>query len=159
MPILQHLGVQPHEAILVGNEDEDMYAGVNNRLLLVRPEWYLGEHEYGFKVSSISELARFCELFGLRQHPIFWGVEDGKLHVRSMGPFSTTANPDFAMFSADARAVAKYDAGERQFWFLMILSSLYFSGLMHQVDFMTPLPPRRPSVCAEASNSIRCTSM
>jgi hypothetical protein len=154
MPIFQHLGVQPHEAILVGNDDEDMYAGVNNRLLLVRPEWYLGEHEYGFKVSSISELARFCELFGLRQHPIFWGVDDGNLHVRSMGPFSTTANPDFAMFSADARAVAKYDAGERQFWFLMILSSLYFSGLMHQVDFMTPFPGHNPNSISEVRKGL-----
>lgn len=73
--------MQPHETILVGNDDEDMYAGVNTRLLLVRPEWYPGEHEYGFKVSSIGELARFCELFGLRQHPIFWAVDDGNLHV------------------------------------------------------------------------------
>ena len=148
-PILQHLGVHPWETILVGNDDEDMYAGVNNGLLLVRPEWYPGEHEYGFKVSSISELARFCELFGLRQHPIFWVVDDGKLQVRSMGPFSTTANPDFAMFSADARAVAKYDGGERQFWFLMILSSLYFSGLMHQVDFIAAFPGHNPKSISE----------
>ena len=44
-PILQHLGVQPHETILVGNEEEDMLAGVNNKLLLVRPEWYPGAHD------------------------------------------------------------------------------------------------------------------
>jgi hypothetical protein len=153
-PILQRLGVQPHETILVGNDDEDMYAGVNNGLLLVRPEWYPGEHEYGFKVSSISELTRFCELFGLRQHPIFWSVDDGNVHVRSMGPFSTTANPDFAMFSSDARAAAKYNAGERQFWFLMILSSLYFSGLMHQVDFVAAFPGHDPHSISEVRKGL-----
>ena len=142
-PILQNLGVQPHETILVGNDEEDMLAGVNNGLLLVRPEWYPGNHEYGFEVGSISELARFCELFGLRQHPIFWSVDDGNLYVRSMGPFSTRI-PDFAIFGADARDAAKYDAGERQFWFLMIVSSLYFSGLMHQVDFITAFPGHNP---------------
>jgi hypothetical protein len=41
-----------------------MLAGVNNKLLLLRPEWYPGEHEYGFPVSSIDDLAQFCELFG-----------------------------------------------------------------------------------------------
>jgi hypothetical protein len=135
-PILKRLGVELNETILVGNEASDMRAGVNNKLMLVRPEWYPGAHEYGFTVRSLGELAQFCELFGLRQHPIFWSVDDGNLQVRTMGPFSTRI-PDFAIFGADARDAAKYDAGERQFWFLMIVSSLYFAGLMDQVDFIT----------------------
>jgi hypothetical protein len=142
-PILKGLGVEPHETILVGNNTEDMLAGVNNKLLLVRPEWYPGSHEYGFTVRSIGELAQFCELFGLRKHPIFWSVDDGNLQVRSMGPFSTRI-PDFAIFGADARDAAKYDAGERQFWFLMIVSSLYFSGLMQQIDFVAAFPGHNP---------------
>jgi hypothetical protein len=43
--ILQEIGVQPYEVILVGNDKEDMLAGVNNNLLLLRPEWYPGETE------------------------------------------------------------------------------------------------------------------
>jgi hypothetical protein len=36
--------------------------------------------------------------------------------------------------------VAKYDGGEQQFWFLMILSSPYIPSLMHRVDFITTFP-------------------
>lgn len=146
-PILTRLGVQRHETILVGNEESDMQAGVNNKLLLVRPKWYPGEHEYGFSVDTMSELAQFCELFGLRQHPIFWSIDKVDLQVRSMGPYSTYV-PDFAIFGADARSVAKQGVGERQFWFWMIVSSLYFSGLMHQVNYISALPGHDP-----ASNS------
>jgi hypothetical protein len=143
-PILTRLGVEPHEAILVGNEREDMLAGVNNKLLLVRPEWYTGTHEYGFEVASLGELSRFCELFGLRRHPVFWSIDHHNLQVRSMGPFSTFI-PGFAIFGSDARNVAKHGFGERQFWFLMIVSSLYFSGLMHQIDYLCPFPGHDPS--------------
>lgn len=134
-PILKQLGVESHEVILVGNDTEDMLAGVNNKLLLVRPEWYPGEHEYGFVVGSISELAQFCQLFGLRQQPIFWSIDRKALQIRSMGPYSTY-RPDFAIFGSDARNVAKHGFGERQFWFWMIVSSLYFSGLMDKVNFI-----------------------
>jgi hypothetical protein len=144
MPILQRLGVQRHEAVLVGNEREDMLAGVNNRLLLVRPEWYPGDHDYGFEVESISELTQFCQLFGLRQHPIFWAIDKDTLQVHSMGPYSTYI-PDFAAFGADARSVAKQGTGYRQFWFWMIVSSLYFSGIIHRVDFICSFPGHDPS--------------
>jgi hypothetical protein len=144
-PILKQLAVEPHEVILVGNDREDMLAGVNNKLLLLRPEWYPGEHEYGFFVSSIDDLAQFCELFGLRQHPIFWSIDWKDLQVRSMGPFSTMRRPDFTIFGSDARNVAKHGVGERRFWFLMIVSSLYFSGLLRDVDYLCPFPGHNPS--------------
>ncbi|HLG44728.1 MAG TPA: phosphoribosyltransferase [Reyranella sp.] len=143
-PILNQLGVGLHETVLVGNDTSDMQAGVNNKLLLIRPEWYPGAHAYGFPVTTVSELAQFCEIFGLRQHPIYWSIDQGDLQVRSMGPYSTF-RPDFAVFGADARNVAKHGIGERQFWFWMMVSSLYFSGLMHQVDFICPFPGHDPS--------------
>ena len=142
--ILQEIGVQPYEVILVGNDREDMLAGVNNNLLLLRPEWYPGETEYGFLVDSVSDMAQFCELFGLRQHPIFWSVDWKDVQVRSMGPFSTMRRPDFAIFGSDARNVAKFGAGNRRFWFLMIVSSLYFSGLLRDVHYLCPFPGHDP---------------
>jgi hypothetical protein len=88
-PILTETGAQRHETIHVGSYDTDMQAAVNNGLLLLRPAWYGNEMPYGFPVESISELARFCEVFALRQHPIYWSINKGPLQVRSMGPFST----------------------------------------------------------------------
>jgi hypothetical protein len=143
-PILKLLGVEPHETILVGNEVSDMQAGVNNKLLLVRPEWYPGEHEYGFLASSISDLTQMCELFAVRQHPIFWSIDRNNLQVRSMGPYSTVRRPAFAIFGSDARNVAKFGVGNRRFWFLMIVSSLYFSGLLSDVHYLCPFPGHDP---------------
>jgi len=85
-PILSATGAALHETILVGSKQEDMLAGVNNGLLLVRPAWYGDDMEYGFRVSSIGQLTRFCEVFALRQHPIYWSIDSGNLQVRSMGP-------------------------------------------------------------------------
>ncbi len=143
-PILTELDVARHETLLVGSQDPDMQAGVNNQLLLVRPAWYGTEMSYGFPVESIDELARFCEIFALRQHPIYWSIDEDALQVRSMGPFSTILN-DFAEFGSSARATAKESRGDPEFWFFAVVSALYFSGLVHQVDYICPFPGHNPS--------------
>jgi hypothetical protein len=61
-----------------------------------------------------------------------------------MGPFSTMRRPDFAIFGSDARNVAKFGARNRRFWFLMIVSSLYFSGLLRDVHYLCPFPGHDP---------------
>jgi hypothetical protein len=148
-PILQREGVARHEVFLVGNEESDMRAGVTNKLLLICPGWYPSELQYGFSVDSIAELAQFCEVFGLRQHPTYWSIDAGSLHMRAMGPYSTI-KPEFANFGADARDAAKQGGGEPRFWFLMVVSSLYFSGLMHEVDYICAFPGHNPAVSGSA---------
>jgi hypothetical protein len=143
-PIFAELGIERHEAILVGSKTVDMQAGVNNRLLLVRPAWYGDEMDYGFRVETIGLLARFCEIFGLRQHPIYWSIDNGALQVRSMGPFSTYFE-EFAEFGADARRVAKENRGDPNFWFLAVVSALYFSGIVHDVNYICPFPGHNPA--------------
>jgi hypothetical protein len=146
-PILAETGAQRHETILIGSQTADMQAGVNNGLLLVRPAWYGDNIDYGFRVASIGELARFCEVFALRQHPIHWSIDNGKLQVWSMGPFSTYFE-EFAQFGADARRVAKENKGDPQFWFYAVVSSLYFSGIAHGVDYICPFPGHNPAAIA-----------
>ncbi len=121
-----------------------MLAGVNNKLLLVRPAWYGDNIEYGFRVASIGKLARFCEIFALRQHPIYWSIDSRNLQVRSMGPFSTMVER-FSQFGASARRAAKENAGEREFWFLAVVSALYFSGIVHEVDCICRFPGHNPA--------------
>ncbi|WP_431099012.1 hypothetical protein [Polaromonas aquatica] len=140
-PILAQFNVQRHETILIGARDEDLRAGVNNKLFLLRPSWYGGNLEYGFELKSISELERFCSLFGTRQHPFYWNVSDphADLQVSALGPFSTYIE-QYASFSEDARRAAKFDAGTLEFWHQLIVSTLYFSGIMHKVDYITVYP-------------------
>jgi hypoxanthine phosphoribosyltransferase len=143
-PILAETGIRRHETILVGSYDTDMQAAVNNRLLLLRPAWYGNEMPYGFPVNSISELAQFCEIFALRQHPIYWSINSGSLQVRSMGPFSTFFQ-ELAEYGADARKVAKENRGDPNFWFYAVVSALYFSGILHEVDYICTFPGHDPS--------------
>ena len=152
-PILKDASVERHESILVGNEDTDLRAGVNNKLLLIRPEWYPSELGYGFSVESFSELIQFCELFALRKHPIYWSIDQKNLHVRAMGPFSTII-PDFTAFGEDAKSASKRGGGEPRFWFLMVISTLYFSGMMHEADFICRFPGHNPTMPTPASKAL-----
>ena len=143
-PILSATGAALNETILVGSKQEDMLAGVNNGLLLVRPAWYGDDMEYGFRVSSIGQLAQFCEIFALRQHPIYWSINSGSLQARSMAPFSTYFE-EFAKYGANARQVAKENKGDPKFWFFAVVSTIYFSGIVHGVDFICPFPGHIPA--------------
>jgi hypothetical protein len=138
-PVLAHFGVSPSETILVGNGDEDVMAGVNNQLLLVRPAWYPTVSEYGFKVTSIAELERFCTIFGLRAHPIYWSVNDAGVRAYAMGPYSTKIK-EYAGFGADAFRAAKFEQGTLEFWHRLVVSSLYFSGLIFEVKYIASYP-------------------
>jgi predicted amidophosphoribosyltransferase len=143
-PVLSATGAALNETILVGSKKEDMLAGVNNGLLLVRPAWYGEDMEYGFRVRSIGELGRFCEVFALREHPIYWAINSGNLHALSMGPFSTYF-AEFAEYGSDARQVAKENKGNHDFWFFAVVSTLYFSGIVHGADFICPFPGHNPA--------------
>lgn len=140
-PILQKFGVKLEETVLVGARDEDLQAGVNNKLLLLRPAWYGGNLSYGFELKSIEELGRFCLLFGTRAHPFYWQVNDAAqgLQVNALGPFSTIIQA-FAKFGEDAKNAAKYETGTLAFWHQLITSTLYFSGLIHKVSLITVYP-------------------
>lgn len=143
MPVLQQYKVEPYETALVGGSDEDMIAGVQNRLLLLRPDWYGKQTDYGFPVATIGELARFCFVFGLRRYPIFWRIKDETLDVSVAGPFSTF-KAAYQMFGEDARAFAKGGQGRPDFWFNFAVSSLYFSGLLQGVDYLCSYPGHSP---------------
>ena len=138
-PILTKYAVTRSETILVGTNDEDLRAGVNNKLLLVRPDWYGANSEYGFSVKSIAELERFCTIFGFRQHPIYWSITDGPLRMDAMGPYSTKIQA-YAGFGIDALHAAKYEQGSLEFWHRLVVSSLYFSGLIANVDYIASYP-------------------
>jgi hypoxanthine phosphoribosyltransferase len=143
-PLLDKYGVARHETILVGSSQNDLRAGVNNRLLLIRTDWYGQQLDYGFPVNSVSELARFLFVFALRKHPIFWQVRTGSgVDISAAGPFSTFIQ-NYAVFGGDARAFAKAGSGHPDFWFLFTVSSVYFSGLLDGVDYIATYPSHDP---------------
>ena len=120
-------GVEPHEVILVGNDKEDMLAGGHNKLLFFGPNGIRASMNMAFEVRSISELAQFCELFGLRQHPIFWAIDREFFRSAAWGR-SRPCAPRFCSLRQRCSQCSQAGVGAPRFWFLMIVSSLYFSG-------------------------------
>ena len=154
--ILAAHGVNSYETILLGGTEEDMLAGVNNRLLHVRSDWY-GQHtDYGFKVASVAELARFCFVFALRAHPIFWQINDGTLNASAAGPFSTIVEA-YAPFGHDSKSAAKVGAGHPEFWFYLAVSSLYFSGLLAEVNYICSYPGHNSKSKPIKTNGLEAT--
>lgn len=144
-PILALYGVNTYETVLVGSNDKDMRAGVNNNLLLIRTDWYGQQVEYGFPVVSVGDLARFFFVFALRQHPIFWQLRTASgVDVSAAGPYSTMYQ-EYAVFGGDARDFAKAGSGHPDFWFLFTVSSVYFSGLLEGVDYIASYPSHNPA--------------
>ncbi|MDO9278631.1 MAG: hypothetical protein Q7U05_08745 [Polaromonas sp.] len=153
--VLEKFGVKLEETVLVGARTEDMQAGVNNKLLLLRPAWYGGDLQYGFKLESILELERFCTLFGTRIHSFYWRIDDASRDYRmyALGPFSTYIQ-SFAKFGEDAVQAAKYEAGTLKFWDQLIISTLYFSGIIHQVDYITVYPGHSATIKEKAFHEV-----
>lgn len=139
LPILAKYGVAVHETVLVGGMNDDMIAGVNSGLLLIRPNWYGVHTDYGFPVDTVSELRRFLLLFALRQHPIFWRINAHSVDASAGGPFSTMIAA-YADFGDAAKMAAKHGTGRKDFWFYFIVASLYFGGLVHDVDCICSYP-------------------
>ncbi|EZP42940.1 adenine phosphoribosyltransferase [Stenotrophomonas sp. RIT309] len=162
--ILKTHAAKRSETLFLGGGEGDMIAGVNNRLLHIRSDWYGQTSDHGFQVQSVEELRRFCLLFGLRKHNLFWRVQHGSLDVATAGPFSTIKEA-YAHFGYDAREAAKFGAGHPDFWFYITIASLYFSGLMEDVDYICSFPghkagqknPSADSMEAILARMGRCT--
>lgn len=152
-PILEHFQVKPYEAILVGGTDDDMRAGVNSGLLHIRPTWYASQTDYGFPVASVSELARFCFVFALRQHPIYFRAPPGDPKFSAAGPF-TTMHAAHAQFGVDAKNAAKFGQGHPDFWFSLCTSTLYFSGMLEGVKYMCVYPGHKGHGTVDSEDSM-----
>ncbi|WP_314102990.1 phosphoribosyltransferase family protein [uncultured Stenotrophomonas sp.] len=137
--ILNVHGAKRYETILLGGGDDDFICGVNNKLLHIRSDWYGQNSDHGFQVKSVEEFRRFCVLFGLRQHNLFWQASGSDWSASTAGPFSTQIQA-YALFGFDARDAAKKGTGHPDFWFYITVASLYFSGLMEDVDYICTYP-------------------
>jgi hypothetical protein len=51
----------------------------------------------------------------------------------------------YAVFGGDARDFAKAGSGHPDFWFLFTVSSVYFSGLLQEVDYIASYPSHNPA--------------
>ena len=149
--VLDQLGWVSNEVIYIGSREDDMRTAVNGKILFLRATWYSNNTDYGFEFGTPKELARFIDTLCLREH--FWSheIKDGDFEYYALAPFSTL-KPAFKKYSENARAAAKFGAGEVDFWLGALVTSMYFTGIHHRIDFIAAYPGHKAGVGNDKMN-------
>jgi len=140
-------GWQANETIYVGNSDADMRSAVNGKTLFLNASWYGENTEYGFKMKTPKWIARFVDIFCLREHWWFFSIEKKGLSVFALAPFSTYKKPEFSDYSNNFITTVKGKLGQKgdvNFWAKYLCTSLYFSGVYQDVNYIAPYPGHKP---------------
>ena len=140
--IRELFGYESHECIYVGASENDMQTAVNGNLLFLRAAWYQGETDYGFEFSTPMDIARFVDTFCVRDHLWCIQINDPKVKYYSLAPFSTY-KPEYQMYSQSAKAALKNNIGNPEFWFFALVTSLYFSGIHKEINYITIVPSHK----------------
>jgi hypothetical protein len=125
--------------IYVGNTVEDMRTAVNGGLLFLNAKWHGQATEYGFEFHAPSAIGRFIDVFCTRDSLWYFEIEDGTLRMYAMGLYSSY-DQEAQQYTADAKDAAKFGGGTVSFWRQYLISTLYFSGISHEVDYAAPYP-------------------
>lgn len=137
--VLQEEGWQQNEVVLLGNTELDMKTAMNGGVLFLNAEWYGSTVEYGLKFKTPREVARFVDMFCLREHLWHIAIEDGDLRFYALSPYGWL-DPGITDYSRDARKALKDGSPHTDFWIKYLGSSIYFSGLYNEVDYVTSYP-------------------
>lgn len=137
--VLDNMKWDANETIYLGNSIDDMRTAVNGSVLLLNITWYCKNTGYGFEFSSPRDVARFIDIFCLRNNFWHYSINHEGLEYYSLGPYSTY-KPEFAVYSEDAKNTVKFGAGHPDFWTKYLLSTIYFSGLHKRIDLVAPYP-------------------
>jgi hypothetical protein len=136
-------GWQPNNVIFIGNQISDMQAAVNNKVLLLTAKWYPDNAEtteYGFHMPSPKCAARFIDVFCLRGNHWYYRIDDGPVQVYALAPLGNYF-VESKYYSDDFMANIKDElANDDEFWAKFLSTSLYFSGVYQQVDYIAAYP-------------------
>jgi hypothetical protein len=136
--VLGQMGWDSAETIYVGNTEKDMQTAVNGNVLFINATWYGKTVDYGFEFATPKDIAKFVDVFCLRDYLWHYSINDG-VEYYALAPYSTYI-PDFAEFSSDAKEAAKYGTGHPEFWTKYLISTIYFSELHKHFDYIAPYP-------------------
>ena len=137
------MGWCPNETLYVGNSDADMRSAVNGGTLFLNALWYRDSNRYGFRFTHPRDIARFVDVFCLREHFWYFQIEDGDFKVYCLAPYSTRAVMEYKGYSESLIETVKKKLGDVEdveFWAKYLCTSMYFSGVYGPVDYIAPYP-------------------
>jgi hypothetical protein len=137
--VLEKMNLDSSEVIYIGSSENDMRTAVNGKLLFLRATWWANKTNYGFEFDSPKSIARYIDTFCLREHLWCHEIQTKDFRFYALAPFSTM-KPEYTLYSEDARKAAKHGLGHPDFWTSALFSSLYFSGIHKEIDYITTYP-------------------
>jgi hypothetical protein len=127
--VLRAEGLDGNEVVFLGNDDDDMRTAVNGKVLFLTAGWQPSAptSEYGFRFESARDVARFVDVFCLRDH--LWYYEVPAINLRTLGLISSRDSVA-SRYSDDAIYTFKQKGPRhRDFWTKYLVSTLYFAGV------------------------------
>lgn len=137
--LLHQFGWAPAEVVYVGNSEEDMLAAHHSDVLFLNATWYGQNSKYGILFDSPKEIAKFVDTFCLRDHLWHYAIENDTLRFFALAPYSTRIK-EFEYLSGDAKAAAKWGGGHPDFWTKYLWSTIYFSELYRDINYIASYP-------------------
>jgi hypothetical protein len=137
--LLDRFKWDPAEVVYVGNSEEDMRAALFGNVLFLNATWYEKNSEYGILFDSPKDIARFVDTFCLRDHLWHYAIENEALRFYALAPYSTRIR-EFEFLSSDAKAAAKWGGGHPDFWTKYLWSTIYFSELYKDINYIAVYP-------------------
>lgn len=146
-------GWEKNEVLALGNTQDDMRSAVNGGILFLNARWYAKNTEYGILLPSPLDAAKIIDVFCTREHHWAWEIEEDERRVFAVAPFSTY-KPDYRRHSESAVNAVKYELGDTDFWALAFCTSLYFSGVYADVDYVTSFPGHAGAYHRKLNNAL-----
>lgn len=137
--VLNELNLAENEVVLLGAKDDDMRTALNGGILFLRATWYASKTDYGLEFSTPRDVAKFIDIFCKREHYWCFKIDNPEFRYFALAPFSTY-KPQYATYSKDARSTAKHGSGHPEFWVSALITSIYFTGLYKEIDYICSYP-------------------
>ncbi|MCB0713819.1 MAG: HAD hydrolase-like protein [Ignavibacteriae bacterium] len=137
--ILDQNDWQPNEVLYMGNSDTDVRTAINSHVLFVNVGWFHDSVEYGIRFESPWEVARFVDIFCLRDHLWEYHIDKGPLQVYALTLGGWQEQP-YKDYYDHARTALKEGNKNTDFWIKYLTSTIYFSGIYDKANYFAPYP-------------------
>lgn len=141
--VLKKRGWEPNNTVYVGNSKTDMMAAVNNKVLLLTAKWFPDTDEtteYGFHFDQPKGVARFVDVFCLRDRYWYYQINDNAVQVYTLAPLNTFHDVNKYHCDDFLANVKNGLANDDEFWAKFLCTSMYFSGVYTSVDLIAAYP-------------------
>lgn len=142
--LLRNEGLSTNEVIYVGCNENDWRSSINANVLFIKANWIKGTEEipYGFSFDDLAALARFIDICCIQANQTeLISYRDENIEYYTLSPFSTM-KPQFEAYSASARSTAKKltYSSMPDFWLMLLIAKIYFSGLYLDINAIIAFP-------------------